>query len=113
MDQVAVHHVSVPFLHNAQGPGFRGDLLAASREAGHSLILDLTDVVGIDSHCIGLLVLTSRLLPKGFKLVVVTPGGQVRRALETSHVNRLLPMADTVERAREILTLRTPTPAEA
>jgi anti-anti-sigma factor len=113
MKPAAVLHVTQPFLHNAQGPGFRGDLLAASREAGDALILDLTDVVGIDSHCIGLLVLTSRLLPKGFHLVVVTPGGQVRRALETSHVHRLLAMADTVERAREMLAVRHPASAKA
>ena len=83
----------------AVGSEFRAELLAAIGRSHGGLVLDFSSVECIDSHCIGVLVLTARLLPKGFTLLLAGLRASVERSLLTAHIQRLLPVYPDAEAA--------------
>ncbi|MDK2972494.1 MAG: hypothetical protein PWP23_2249 [Candidatus Sumerlaeota bacterium] len=94
-----VHHVGHRSLTLSVGSEFRSELLAAIGRAHGSLVLDFSHVECIDSHCMGVLVLTARLLPKGFTLLLAGLQTSVERSLRSAHIQRLLPVYPDAEAA--------------
>lgn len=94
-----VHQVGHRSLTLAVGSEFRAELLAAIGRTRGALVLDFSLVECIDSHCIGVLVLTARLLPKGFTLLLAGLQASIERSLRTAGIQRLLPVYSDAEAA--------------
>jgi anti-sigma B factor antagonist len=84
-------------LHNA--PEVRDALLDVAGEGPERIVVDLTEVDFADSTVLGVLVETRGRLLNTRALVLVSPALEIRRALETSGLDRHLPVHDSVEAA--------------
>lgn len=79
----------------------RRELMAATKEAQHTVLVDLSQVSYIDSSCVGALLYANRVAPiHGCDLILLAPSPACREALEHLGVSVLF-------------TIREPAPADA
>ena len=84
-------------LYNA--PAVRKTLLEAVARAPGRLVVDLGEVIFLDSTALGALVEARAQLAKGDAFVLAAPGLEARRALEVSGLDRHFAVRETVESA--------------
>ena len=79
----------------------RRELMAATKEAQHTVLVDLSQVSDIDLSCVGALLSANRVAPiHGCELILIAPSPACREALEQLGVSVLF-------------TIREPAPADA
>lgn len=72
------------------------------RQGARHVVLDLSGVRYMDAAGLGALAASARRIQRrGGRLVVASPSSRVRRSLEIVRLNTLLPVADSLEAARE------------
>lgn len=99
---VVIHLVAHEKIDSENVTLFREELLAAASQLPSVLIVDMQRVERINSSCIGLLVLTSRLLTPRCRLVLCNLQPPVRHVIEITHLRNILDVAGTIEEARQI-----------
>ena len=77
-------------------------LVGASRDTEHPLIIDLSECPFIDSTGLATLLHGTKPAQNGESHVaLVSPGGEVRRLLALTAIDRTIPVFDTVDEARD------------
>ena len=71
----------------------------AGTGAPPQLVVDLTEVVFVDSTALGTLVEAKKGVPQGTRLVLAAPNAEVTRALEVSGLGQHFEVFDSVEDA--------------
>jgi anti-sigma B factor antagonist len=79
-------------------PALRADLLAAVA-TGDVVVVDLLEVTFIDSTALGTLVGAAKRLREGRRLALACRDDNVRRTLELTGIDRVVPVFETVEAA--------------
>lgn len=71
----------------------------------NKIVLDMTNLNGIDSYAIGILIsLYKRILLAGGELVILSPNSNVRRLLEITNIDKILKIFDTLSEALKNLS---------
>ena len=94
---VLVHLAGELDLHNA--PEVRQALDKVLARKPEQLIVDLAEVVFVDSAAVGVLIDARRRLQKRDGFLVAAPGVEIRRALEVSGLDRQFAVVDSVDAA--------------
>ena len=94
-----VHLAGELDLYNA--PDVRAALLEACENDPERLVVDLGEVVFVDSTVLGVLIEARTKLPNRRAFLLAAPGRETRRALRISGLERHLSVHDTVDRALE------------
>ena len=79
-------------------PALRADLLAAIG-AAEVVVVDLLEVTFADSTALGTLVGAAKQMPGDTRLAVACADANVRRTLELTGIDRVIPVHETVEDA--------------
>jgi anti-sigma B factor antagonist len=96
-DAVIVRLAGELDLYNA--PAIREALERATRERPERVVVDLGEVVFLDSTALGVLIDARGRLERGDAFVLAAPGVETRRTLHVSGLDRHFAIADTVEEA--------------
>ena len=76
-------------------------LAGAARDAQHPLVIDLTECAFIDSTGLATLLHGAKPAQNGeSNVAMVSPGGEVRRLLALTAIDRTIPVFETLDEAR-------------
>ena len=79
---------------------FREALIGAASNR-NCVILNLQNVAFVDSSGLGSLIVAFKSMPPGAQLLLACVGKSVRTLLRMTHLDHVLPICDTVEKAVE------------
>lgn len=72
-------------------PALQRDVAAEIEAGAHQVVLDLSEVVNVDSAGLGAMIRLLRLIPAGGRLVLAGCAPAVQKLLQQSRVDHLLP----------------------
>jgi anti-sigma B factor antagonist len=98
-DGVLVVRVQDTRIDASRAPGFKGEITRRVEAGQTKLVLDLTLVEFIDSVGLGALVSCFKRVGSRGKLVIVGAKGAVSRLFSLTRMDRVFPLAPTVEEA--------------
>jgi anti-anti-sigma factor len=96
-DQVTTLRLEGSFLHTERKV-FQEAVQNACQEGARRIVIDLADVVCLDSAALGLLMVTHRRLCNDRRrLVLARPRANVKQIIELANLHEMIPMSDGVD----------------
>ncbi len=99
--QILIHQIKSTHLTIHHAGDFREDLFRAARKIPDCFLLDLTNVETIDSMCIGMILLTAKLLPQRCRFALVISSSLVKTVCAITRLDKIIPIYTSVEEALE------------